>query len=139
METLSKDRIALLVANHVTPSEATIRAARGVASVDGIDRAASAIWNEIALCITETENRIIDAEFKATQLRAALEAAEHECWSIKCESYPTGGDDADVGWEVISHWQAKPQERVEGRGKTPLEALNDAIDKGESRRIAAAR
>jgi hypothetical protein len=68
----------------------------------------------------------------------ALKAAEDECWSIKCESYQTGGDDADVGWEVISHWQAEPQERVEGRGATPLKALIDAMNQGERKRIAEA-
>lgn len=64
----------------------------------------------------------------------ALRTAEAECWTIKCESYPTGAGDADVGWEVISYWQAPPKERVEGRGSTPLKALIDAMEQGERKR-----
>jgi hypothetical protein len=118
------------------------------------ENAADKAWNELLnkddrpspeeypeMCLI-TKDELADFMALASPPSAAvraLEAAEYECWSIKCESYPTGGDDADVGWEVISHWQAEPRERVEGRGKTPLEALNDAINKGESKRIAAAR
>lgn len=57
----------------------------------------------------------------------ALAAVEDECWSVKCESYPTGGGDADVGWEVVSHHIAKPYDRVEGQGPTPLAAIRNAM------------
>jgi hypothetical protein len=69
------------------------------------------------------------SETEAEAAFAALRVAEQECWSINCQNYPTGGGDAEVGWEVISHWQAEPRERVEGYGRTPLEALKEAIAK----------
>lgn len=64
---------------------------------------------------------------KRGKLEEALDAIEKECWSLKCESYPTGGGDADVGWEVISHHMAKPHERIEGQGPTPLSAIDEAL------------
>lgn len=75
----------------------------------------------------ETVDALTGLLADARRASDVLKAAEQECWSIKCESYPTGGDDADVGWEVISHWQAKPHERVEGRGKTPMAAIIAAM------------
>lgn len=64
---LSRDNIALIIANNVTPSEATIEAARGVASVEGINSAADEIWKMVADAIHEAECRVIDAEFKAQE------------------------------------------------------------------------
>lgn len=75
----------------------------------------------------ETVDALTGLLADARRVVDAVKAVEQECWSIKCESYPTGGDDADVGWEVISHWQAKPHDRVEGRGKTPMAAITDAM------------
>jgi Lar family restriction alleviation protein len=56
-----------------------------------------------------------------------LKAMEQECWTLRCVDIPTGGGDADVGWEVIQHHQAKPYERMIAHGRTPQEALNAAI------------
>lgn len=74
---------------------------------------------------------------KRGNLAEAFDAIEKECWSLKCESYPTGGGDADVGWEVISHHMAKPHERVEGMGKTPLAAIEDAFERARHQQTGA--
>lgn len=58
---------------------------------------------------------------------AALKIIEQQCWSMKCEDVPTGGGDADVEWQIVSHHQAKPHERIEGQGPTPMIALQRAL------------
>lgn len=63
--------------------------------------------------------------------RAALDAIEQSCWSLRCEDVPTGAGDADVVWHVVSHHMAKPHDRVEGIGNTPLKAIQNALDGGE--------
>jgi hypothetical protein len=58
---------------------------------------------------------------------SALRRLGDECWSLVCKDYPIADTgDADVGYEVVSHHQAKPTERREGFGRTPIEALQDA-------------
>lgn len=80
---------------------------------------------------------MLEGEVKMlTESRAAFsamfDAIETECWSLKCVSYSNGAaGDADVGWEVVSHHMAKPHERVEGRGSTPIAAINDAMSDGD--------
>ena len=61
-----------------------------------------------------------------------LEIIEDNCWDIRCVNVPTGGDDYDVGWRVIEHYMAEPNERIIGHGSSPLKALNDAISKSRS-------
>lgn len=67
---------------------------------------------------------------EAMRLRDAFDAIERECWSLECKSYRSGGDDADVGWEVVSHHMAEPHDRIEGRGSTPIKAVIDAMRGG---------
>lgn len=55
-----------------------------------------------------------------------LRVMEQECWTLRCVDIQTGGGDADVGWEVVSHHQAKPHDRVIASGCTPEEALRKA-------------
>lgn len=55
-----------------------------------------------------------------------LTTIEDNCWDLRCVNVPTGGDDYDVGWRVIEHYMAHPNERIIGYGNSPLEALNDA-------------
>lgn len=77
-----------------------------------------------------------------TCMRAALEAAEavrgrteveafkwleEERADLRCKAYPTGMGDADVGWEIVKHYMAKPIERTVGMGNTPLAAVQDAM------------
>lgn len=61
---------------------------------------------------------------------ARLDALRDNSWDLRCFDIATGGDDYDIGWRVIGHWQAKPQERVVG------EVYNDdpraAIDAARS-------
>lgn len=59
-----------------------------------------------------------------------LNVMEAECWSLRCFNIPTGGDDYDVGWEVVEHHMAKPHDRRIGFGGTPREALAAAIRSG---------
>jgi hypothetical protein len=59
---------------------------------------------------------------------ALLKAMEQACWTLRCVDIPTGGGDADVAWEVIQHHEAKPHERMVSHGKTPTEALQNAIE-----------
>lgn len=41
-----------------------------------------------------------------------LDAIKHNSWDLRCFDIPTGGDDADIGWRIVGHWQAKPHERT---------------------------
>jgi hypothetical protein len=83
------------------------------------------------------DSQFIAPAAKAVDVEAALRVLEQECMSLKCEDSPTGGDDADVVWYVVSHHMSKPHERTVAFGKTPQEALaallrdsNASSDKG---------
>jgi len=81
----------------------------------------------------------IDIE-QIDQITAALEAAapdvgedtarldwlQRESDDLRCFSIPTGGGDADVGWRVIGHYMADPQERV--IAEVFHDSVRDAID-----------
>jgi hypothetical protein len=56
---------------------------------------------------------------------------EHESYDLRCVDVPTGGDDYDIDWIVISHHMSVPHEREEGRGKTPQEAIENAKQTAE--------
>lgn len=58
-----------------------------------------------------------------------LGAMRDESWDLRCFDIPTGGDDADIGWRVIGHYQAEPHERViaEIDRDDPAEAIRQAI------------
>lgn len=44
-----------------------------------------------------------------------LQMLQDESLDARCIPLPTpGGDDADIGWQIISHHMAKPKERVIG-------------------------
>lgn len=55
-----------------------------------------------------------------------IDILEKEGWGLVPKSVPTGGDDYDVEWTVVSYHMAEPKERVVGRGSTPREAIQDA-------------
>lgn len=61
--------------------------------------------------------------------KALLDLIESEALTLECYSVPTGGDDADVLWRVVSYHMKAPQERIEGRGYSPREALSAAFEK----------
>jgi hypothetical protein len=50
-------------------------------------------------------------------------------YDLRCIDVPTGGDDYDVEWVVISHHMDKPREREVGRGWSADEALRIAAEK----------
>lgn len=66
-------------------------------------------------------------EQSGEQLSQALEIIEQNCWDLRCVDIPTGADDADIGWQIIEHHMAPPKERIVGYGKSPMEALNEAM------------
>lgn len=61
------------------------------------------------------------------RLRELFNSLEHNSWDLRCVNVPTGGDDFLIEWLVIEHYQAKPQERPIAHGKTPIEALGQAL------------
>ena len=68
-----------------------------------------------------------------TKLRAKItkfESLEENSWDLRCEDEQTCGDDYDIRWIVIEHFQAEPKECIVGQGKTPHEAIEQAL-KGE--------
>jgi len=60
-----------------------------------------------------------------------LDALKRESWDLRCFNIPTGGDDFDIGWRVVGHWQAEPCERViaEVYEDDPAAAVRAAIAK----------
>lgn len=64
-----------------------------------------------------------------SQDRARLDTLHRESWDLRCFDIPTGGDDYDIGWRVVGHWQAKPHERVIAEVYTddPRAAIDAAI------------
>lgn len=62
---------------------------------------------------TDAVMRVIDEEVEPLRADAKmLDAIQHESWDLRCFNIPTGGDDFDIGWSVLGHWQAEPHERV---------------------------
>ncbi|MFD2206595.1 hypothetical protein [Kiloniella antarctica] len=62
-----------------------------------------------------------------TGAEGLIKYLEDECLNLECENEPTGGDDYDVAWKVYSHHQGEPYKRLEGFGRTPIEAIRDAL------------
>lgn len=72
------------------------------------------------------------AEAALGKMRADTERLDElhlQSWDLRCFPIPTGGDDADIGWRVVGHWMAEPQERVVGEVFTddPRAAIDAAI------------
>ena len=53
-------------------------------------------------------------------------------YDLRSVSVPTGGDDYDVEWVVISHHMDKPREREIGRGRSAQAALRIAAEKART-------
>jgi hypothetical protein len=62
-----------------------------------------------------------------------LNAIRDECWDLRSFDVPTGGDDVDVAWRVVGHWQAEPRERViaEEYSHDPRVAIRAAMKAGD--------
>lgn len=92
--------------------------------IDLLDRLDGAIPKSARLEIIRLRTKLTEADAKDAELINWLET---EMYDLRCISVPTGGDDYCEHWEVISHHMAKPNERTEGYGKTPREAIRAAI------------
>lgn len=57
-----------------------------------------------------------------------LDFLESECLDLRCFDEPTGGDDVDIVWRVIQHFQAEPRERVvsDVYNDDPRKAIDEA-------------
>jgi hypothetical protein len=67
--------------------------------------------------------------------REQMQWLDANCYDLRCESVPSGGDDADIIWIVYSHHMSKPALRAEGYGKTAAKAIADAmLPKGDPKR-----
>ncbi|EKY30603.1 hypothetical protein HMPREF0185_00182 [Brevundimonas diminuta 470-4] len=58
-----------------------------------------------------------------------FKALRDHSWDLRCFDIPTGGDDYDIGWRVVGHWQAEPRERAIAEVFTdnPAEAVRQAL------------
>jgi hypothetical protein len=66
---------------------------------------------------TEAADRITSLQDRIAQLeedKVRLDHLQNESLDLCCFDIPTGGGDADIGWKVIGHYQAEPQEREMG-------------------------
>lgn len=97
------------------------------------------------LAQTSANGRYSEADWWLSTIRRAIaEAADpgssgddakridvlvNESWDLRCFSIPTGGDDYDIGWRVVGHWQAEPHERTiaEVFSDNPRAAIDAAI------------
>lgn len=68
-----------------------------------------------------------DALERSSERIDVAQILEDNCWDLRCIDIPTGGGDADIGWNVVEHHMAPPRKRVVGTGNTPLEAIRDAV------------
>lgn len=87
-----------------------------------------------ALGITKYTGKSISEHI--AELKDALQWLEYESNDLRCYNIPTGGDDYEIGWKVVSHHMTAPEERNEGYGRTPLEAIQaarqrQAVESGE--------
>ena len=58
-----------------------------------------------------------------------LDFLREESLDLRCIDVPTGGDDYDIRWLVVGHYQGKTRERLIGESFTdePRDAIKDAI------------
>jgi hypothetical protein len=76
-----------------------------------------------------TEIDEVRAEYAGAERdKARLDYLQNEYRDLRCFPVPTGGDDADIGWRLVGHWQAEPQERTVA--EVFHDNLRDAIDQG---------
>ena len=66
-----------------------------------------------ALCVAADERDALREERDRMREDADLVGALRDnSWDLRCFDIPTGGGDADIGWRVIGHYMAAPNERV---------------------------
>jgi len=96
------------------------------------ERAEADIASTFDTCLV-LNSRIEDLAEKLAAAKAdgeLMDALKQNSWDLRCFDIPTGGDDADIGWRVIGHWQAKPHERTvaEVYNDDPRAAIRAAIE-----------
>jgi len=65
----------------------------------------------------------------APEAEKLFQALRDHSWDLRCFDMPTGGDDFDIGWRVVGHWQAEPCERTiaEVFSDDPARAVREAL------------
>jgi hypothetical protein len=85
----------------------------------------AALTAERTAASAEPQSQAVSAPL-ASNASDPLETLEGNCWDLRCIDIPTGGGDADIGWNIVEHHMGPPKERIVGRGRSPREALQDA-------------
>ncbi|MNU93166.1 hypothetical protein D3C71_831020 [compost metagenome] len=85
--------------------------------------------NDISAVLSALRARSSAPEVREGEAESLFKALRDESWDLRCFSVPTGGDDADIGWRVVGHWQAEPCERTvaEVFYDDPAEAVRQAL------------
>jgi hypothetical protein len=73
--------------------------------------------------VEEAADAILALRSQPVTVNDPLKILEENCWDLRCIDIPTGGGDADIGWNVIEHHMASPKERIVGSGASPIEAI----------------
>lgn len=134
VERVALRRTVLDILNSVAPAVENLACNQEQA----VDEVLAAV-NEVAIqAATATGLVAGEAAIRAAERERCagpdlLAVMEKECWTLRCVDIPTGGGDADVAWEVVSHHMAKPHDRVIATGNTPIKALAAAIRAGGER------
>lgn len=147
VERVALRRTVLDILNSVAPAVENLACNQEQADADGcmvkvsrqaVDEVLAAV-NEVAIqAATATGLVAGEAAIRAAERERCagpdlLAVMEKECWTLRCVDIPTGGGDADVAWDVVSHHMAKPHDRVIATGNTPIKALAAAIRAGGER------
>lgn len=144
VERVALRHTVLDILNSVAPAVENLACNQEQADADGcmvkvsrqaVDEVLAAV-NEVAIqAATATGLVAGEAAIRAAERERCagpdlLAVMEKECWTLRCVDIPTGGGDADVAWDVVSHHMAKPHDRVIATGNTPIKALAAAIRAG---------
>jgi len=88
-------------------------------------------------CLEKYVSEITELEAEVERLKI-YEALEDNSWDLRGVDEPTGGGDFDIAWNVIEHYMAEPRERKIGYGRTPVEAIKEAL-KSENSNLKTAK
>lgn len=97
--------------------------ARCWAKIDTIRTKQAAKPTGSALPVVAPERQDEQPEYAAKLLRWL----EDESCDLRCIDVPTGGDDADIDWIVVGHYQAEPRMRERARASSPMAAIEIAM------------
>lgn len=83
----------------------------GISFSTAIDHARAVLRQRDALLAHPSPAPAADAG-RVRECAELFKALREQSWDLRCFDVPTGGDDCDIGWRVVGHWQAEPKERV---------------------------